>query len=121
MLKEMFRILKSYLRSWSLKAFEKMDLEIKEDKKNLNEAYALLSYCMEDQVKGVVAHRTEATRRIWLNMKIKENTLLQKSRLKWNWEGDMNSIFSLFMKSRHRSNFVGHIQTEEEVVESVIP
>lgn len=62
----------------------------------------------------------EATRKMWLNLQIKENMLLQKSRIKWDVEVDMNNrYFHFALKARRRGNFINIIQSENGVLESV--
>ncbi|XP_058755630.1 uncharacterized protein LOC131628840 [Vicia villosa] len=74
----------------------------------------------EDELRDVVELMSEATRKMWLNLKIKENMLLQKSRVKWDADGDMNNrYFHCAVKARRRGNFINSIQSENSVVESV--
>ncbi|CAK8543523.1 unnamed protein product [Lathyrus sativus] len=46
--------------------------------------------------------------------------LLQKSRLKWDNEGDMNNrFFHSVMKDRRKKNFIGSIQFENGLIKGV--
>lgn len=47
---------------------------------------------------------------MWLNLKIKENILLQKSKLRWNNKGDCNiKYFHSILKERRTRNFIGYL------------
>lgn len=68
----------------------------------------------------VVAKKSVSTSRMWKNLMIKENMILQKSRLKWGRKGDSNSrFFHSFMKDRRRRNFIGSITSEGGMLETV--
>ncbi|XP_058746250.1 uncharacterized protein LOC131619128 [Vicia villosa] len=57
---------------------------------------------------------------MWLNMKVKDNMLFQKSRVRWDRERDLNSkYFHSILKARKRCNFIGSIVTDRGVVEEV--
>lgn len=71
-------------------------------------------------MNDVVNLCSEATRKMWLNLQIKENMLLHKSRIKWDVEGDVNNrYFHCVLKARRRGNFINNIQTESGVLETV--
>ncbi|XP_058751317.1 uncharacterized protein LOC131624383 [Vicia villosa] len=96
------------------------DLEIEEGISGINEANFLLASCKENLVPEVVARRSEATSRMWKFMKIKENILLQKSRVRWDSEGDLNShYFHSCLKERRRRNFIDGAVSESGTPESV--
>ncbi|XP_058769926.1 uncharacterized protein LOC131643655 [Vicia villosa] len=119
-IKENLRLLKNSLRRWNVEVFRKNDLEIEEGIKKINEADDLLSCCKENQVEKVIANRSSATSQIWMQLKIKENMIPQKSRLKCNRGGDSNSrFFHCAMKGRRKSNFIGNIITNNGVLETV--
>lgn len=70
----------------------------------------------------MVKVKSEASRKIWLNMKVKEkeNMLLQKSRVGWDKEGNLNiKYFHSILKLRRRRNFIGSITTDKGEVEEV--
>ncbi|XP_058780621.1 uncharacterized protein LOC131654295 [Vicia villosa] len=121
-LKEKLRMLKEKLRWWNREVFGRIDMVIEEGKKGLNETDRLLTACKEGEVGGLVDVRSEATKIMWLNMRLKENILLQKSRVKWDKEGDLNSrYFHNIMKARRRRNFIGSVTTEGGVLDEVGP
>lgn len=45
--------------------------------KGINDVDNLLKSCKEDDVFGLVQVRSDASKNMWLNMKVKENMLLQ--------------------------------------------
>lgn len=49
---------------------------IEEGKKRINEDDLLLSSCKEDQIADLAKVRSEDTRKMWMNMRIKKNMLL---------------------------------------------
>lgn len=113
-LKEKLRLLKSGFRSWNNGVFGRIDLDIEEWIYKINEVDALLASCRDSQVGEMVVVRSETTSRMWSKLKIKENTLLQKSRFKWDSEGDSNSrYFNSVMKERRQRNFIGSIATND--------
>ncbi|XP_058726407.1 uncharacterized protein LOC131597748 [Vicia villosa] len=64
--------------------------------------------------------RKEATTRIWRNLRIKENMLLQKARLRWVKEGDANNgFFHKVMKEKRSFNHLGPIATARGMAVSV--
>ncbi|XP_058746296.1 uncharacterized protein LOC131619189 [Vicia villosa] len=114
-LKEKFRLIKDSLRWWNKTVFGKYDLEMEEGVRELNEADE--SDVMGDEIQLV---KTKASGRFWLNLKIKENMLIQKSRLKWLNDGDSNSkYFHRVMKERRRRNHISSIVTRSGIMEKV--
>lgn len=62
-------------------------------------------------MKGEVAigkvERCKANGKFWLNMRIRENMLIQKVRMRWLNEGGVNSkFFHKVMKKGLRRNFI---------------
>ncbi|XP_058733672.1 uncharacterized protein LOC131605316 [Vicia villosa] len=106
-----------------MKVFGKFDLAVEEGVRIMNEGDEMV-----DDVDGeeIVVGEDELSRKrraqsdFWLNLKIKENMLIQKSRLKWLNDGDSNSrYFHNVMNSRRIRNHIGFIVTDRGVVESV--
>ncbi|XP_058746783.1 uncharacterized protein LOC131619733 [Vicia villosa] len=87
-LKEKIRLLKERLRWWNKSVFGKYDLEVEEGVREMNELGEIDVADAES-----LANNRKASKRIWLNLKIKENMLIQKSRLRWLNDGDSNSKF----------------------------
>ena len=56
-IKEKFNILKGRLRKWNTIFFVKVNMEIENNKAQMNLIDALLVSCKEEQVEGVVARR----------------------------------------------------------------
>lgn len=64
--------------------------------------------------------RKEASNHFWMNLRIKENMLIQKARLKWLNDGDLNiKFFHRVMKERGRHNHIRVLNTQGGMVESV--
>ncbi|XP_058783599.1 uncharacterized protein LOC131658308 [Vicia villosa] len=81
---------------------------------------AQLVSIQEGNLGDLVEIRSEATRKMWLNLKIKENMIFQKSIVKWDVEGDLNSrFFHCALKARRRANFINSIDSDNGVLESV--
>ncbi|XP_058747173.1 uncharacterized protein LOC131620182 [Vicia villosa] len=114
-LKEKFRLIKERLRWWEKNVFGKIDLEIEENVKVLNE-WDDRDYWEEE----VHLNKVKASKNIWFNLKLKENMLIQKSRLRWLNDGDDNSrFFHNAVKERRRRNRIGSLNTSDGVVNSV--
>ncbi|XP_058756958.1 uncharacterized protein LOC131630185 [Vicia villosa] len=65
-------------------------------------------------------NKIKASRKIWLNLKVKENMLIQKSRLKWLNDGDFNSrYFHRVMRERRSKNYIGSLNTPNGMVTAV--
>ncbi|XP_058750878.1 uncharacterized protein LOC131623901 [Vicia villosa] len=89
-------------------------------KLDLIEDGALLENDLLLDSEGIMDKRREATARFWLNLRIKENMLIQKSRLKWLNNGDTNRrFFHIVMKVRRRHNFIGSINSNRGILDSV--
>lgn len=60
---------------------------------DVNEIYELLQHCRGNFMAEGVNSRSDIINRFWLKLKIKENLIFQKSRIKWDSEGDANIRF----------------------------
>ncbi|XP_058754420.1 uncharacterized protein LOC131627572 [Vicia villosa] len=114
-LKEKFRFLKERLKWWEKNVFGRIDLEIEENVKVLND--------WDDRdmwEEELHLNKVKASKNIWFNLKLKENMLIQKSRLKWLNAGDVNSrFFHNVVKERRRRNRICLLNSNEGVVSSV--
>lgn len=77
-LKEKLRLLKSRLKWWNINIFDKIDLEIEEGVREMNE-YDGLSLEVEVEAET----KREVNKKFWFNLKIKENMRIQRARIKW--------------------------------------
>ncbi|XP_058741986.1 uncharacterized protein LOC131614421 [Vicia villosa] len=121
-LKEKLRLLKDKIKIWNKDVFGKSDLEIEEGVRSINTVDERLYFNPLSPSSFDDGHvlRKEATGRFWRNLRIKENMLLQRSRLMWLKEGDSNSgFFHKVMKQRRRQNHIGPINSSRGLVESV--
>lgn len=126
-LKEKLRLFKEKLRRWNMKVFGRIDLELEEGVRDLNLADVFLEREDGDLFSETLDRRKEASNRIWRNMRIKENMLLKKYRVKWMKERDANSnFFHKVVKEKISLNHIGpilvegHMEVEvEEVREAV--
>lgn len=76
--------------------------------------------CRDGETEAVIATHNEAVEKMLLNLKIKENLLLQKSRLKWDYDGDCNNkYFHSILKERRTENFIGSLPSNIGRLESV--
>ncbi|XP_058775034.1 uncharacterized protein LOC131649281 [Vicia villosa] len=119
-LKEKFRILKGRLKWWNKEVFGRIDLEIEEEVSELNRWDSLLKEALDEERENIVKVRKEVCSRFWLNLRIKENMVTQKSRLTWLNGGDSNSrYFHKVMEERRRYNHIGPIISSSGLLESV--
>ncbi|XP_058780355.1 uncharacterized protein LOC131653996 [Vicia villosa] len=119
-LKEKLRILNLKLTSWNKPVFGERDLEIEQNVQIINEANNLLASCREEDTEEVIAKRCNVVRRMSLDLRLKENMILQKSGVKWDNEGDCNNIFfHKILKERRRRNFIGMLSSPIGLLESV--
>ncbi|XP_058758254.1 uncharacterized protein LOC131631478 [Vicia villosa] len=114
-LKEKFRLIKDKMKWWNREVFGNIDLKVEEGVRDLN-----ISDDMDVMDAERLALNRDANNRIWLNLKIKENMLIQKSRLRWLNDGDSNrKLFHKVMKERRRRNHISSIVTNGGIVSTV--
>ncbi|XP_058741064.1 uncharacterized protein LOC131613407 [Vicia villosa] len=114
-LKEKLRLLKNKLRWWNTTVFGKINLELEEGVKEIN---AIDNHPSNEEVES--GDRWRANRKFWTNLKIRENMLIQKARLKWLNDGDDNSrYFHAIMKRGLRHYYLGHISTARGILGEV--
>ncbi|CAK8537008.1 unnamed protein product [Lathyrus sativus] len=120
-LKEKLKIFKDRLKWWNRVVFGKIDLEVEETVGDINagdvlaETVAPGGLSLED-----TNSRKEAVTKFWTNLRIKENMLVQKSRIKWLKEGDSNSgFFHRAIKERRRHNHIGPLNVAGSMIEKV--
>ncbi|KAI5397407.1 hypothetical protein KIW84_063282 [Lathyrus oleraceus] len=119
-IKEKLKILKVSLRRWNKEVFGWYDLKVEEGVEEINTVDKLLSSCMDNEVKELVDRRSKAISSIWRNLSIKDNMLIQKSRVKWIQEGNLNSrYFHNLVKGKARRKFIGDVNTVNRVVEMI--
>lgn len=95
-------------------------MDIKEGFKENNEVDDFIKWFSENQHEEAIHRRSDVTSRLWTNIRIKENLLLKKSRLKWDNEGDSNSMyFHNVVKERRRRNYIGSILSDRGLLKEV--
>ncbi|XP_058767553.1 uncharacterized protein LOC131641267 [Vicia villosa] len=120
-LKEKLRLLKDRLRWWNKEVFGRMDLDVEEGVRDINIGDDRLELEAEDLNIDILKERKEATSRFWTNLRIKENMLAQKSRIKWLKEGDSNSgFFHKVVREKRRRNHIGPINSPTGYLSSVM-
>lgn len=68
----------------------------------------------------MVDKRSITCKTIWRHLYIKYNILIQKARVRWNHEGDLNSkVFHNIVNGRASRKFIGAANTEKGLVDSV--
>ncbi|XP_058784431.1 uncharacterized protein LOC131659235 [Vicia villosa] len=119
-LKEKLRLLKEKHKWWNKEVFGRIELEMGDGVREMNLADENL---MEDDYANFdenMCLRREPCGRFWKNLRLKENMLLQKSRVNWLKEGDNNSgFFHKVMKQRRRIIHLGPLNHEGGMVDSV--
>lgn len=111
-MKEKLRILKDRLRWWSFNVFGKIDMLLEEGVRELNDL---------DKLEESLEEENKFSRKnIWLNLKIRENMIIQRARIKWlNDEDENNKFFHVAMKKNMRNNHIGPIVNSRGVESSV--
>lgn len=111
-LKEKLRRLKSKLIWWNKNVFGIHDLKIEDSVKEINVIDDL------DRIEdNNLETRRIANRKMWSNLKIRENMLIQKARVRWLNDGDINSkYFHKIMKKGMKRNYIGLISTDRGVI-----
>ena len=95
-------------------------MEVEVGKEKINELDDILISCNEEKVDEFVIRRSNVASLTWKKLMMKENMLLQKSRLKLIRESDMiNKYFHNIMKGRTRRKYIRLILTEGGVLEYV--
>ncbi|XP_058733926.1 uncharacterized protein LOC131605606 [Vicia villosa] len=113
-LKEKFRLLKDKLRWWNKTVFGRYEMEVEEGVREFNASDDRESWDDEE-----IEAKKMASKKIWVNLKIKENMLIQKARLRWMNDGDNNiKFFHRTMKERNW-NHIGSINSNGGLVSSV--
>ncbi|XP_058752758.1 uncharacterized protein LOC131625938 [Vicia villosa] len=119
-LKEKLRLLKDKLRRWNKEVFGKIELDMEDGVRDLNIADERLASFNDAYFDANLAFRKESSANFWRNLRLKENMLLQKSRVKWIREGySYSGFFHKMMKQRRRINHLGPIITPDGLAESV--
>ncbi|XP_058765704.1 uncharacterized protein LOC131639219 [Vicia villosa] len=112
---EKFRLIKERLKWGNKTIFGKYDMEVEEGVRDFNASDDRKFWDEE-------AHeiKVKVNKRVWLNLKIKEDMLIKNSRLKWLNDGDNHSkFFHKVMKDRKSRNHFSPIITSKGVVNSV--
>ncbi|XP_058727137.1 uncharacterized protein LOC131598567 [Vicia villosa] len=100
--------------------FGKINLEVEENVKAINFRNECLEVEGVDNIPAIVLDRNEANGRFWLNLRIKENMIVQKSKVKWLKDGDCNSsFFHKAMKEKRRHNHIGPLLSSGSLFETV--
>ncbi|XP_058784819.1 uncharacterized protein LOC131659676 [Vicia villosa] len=119
-LKEKLSQIKERLKWWNKTVFGRIELEAEDIVRDLNYGDSRLEDSSEGMLGESLNSRNDSNKRFWLNFRIKENMLVQKSRLKWLNDGDSNSsIFHNVLKERRRHNHLGIISMQRGLVEKV--
>lgn len=88
-LKENMKILKGKLRTWNCEVVGKIDLEVEEATKELNDLDHKVASELKPVSKEIVVRRMEASSKVWQRLEHKESIIKKKkSRHKWIHEGD---------------------------------
>lgn len=96
------------MKWWTLNVFGKFDLAVEEGVRGMNEGVEMVDDDDDLEINLDVDRIIRASSDFWLNLKIKENMLIQKARLKWD------------MKARRNRNHIGYIVTDRGVIDSVM-
>lgn len=106
-LKEKLRLLKDRLKWWNINVFGKIYLELEEWVREMNVLDDLGS---DEEV--LKEEKNKASKKFWLNLKIKENMIIQRARMKCLNDRDVNSkFFHAVMNKSLRRNHIGPISS----------
>lgn len=114
-MKEKLRNLKDRLRWWNINVFGKFDIELEEGVREIN----VLDE-MGSDLEGIEEDKKKDSKKLCLNLKIKENMIIQKARMKWLNDDDVNNkLFHAVINNNLRRNHIGTIDSSRGLLRSV--
>ncbi|KAI5432554.1 hypothetical protein KIW84_020026 [Lathyrus oleraceus] len=113
-------MLKGSIKIWSKEVFGWYDVKAEENIDVINDIDNQLCLREGNEVKDLVDNRNTTYKSLWRHLYIKDNMLFQKSRVKWNRKGHLNSkYYHDLIKGWARRNFIVSNITEGVMVDLV--